>query len=83
MRQRQLALIQRRPVTPELLERALVDLCCLRRRRLLDLTEEDLASCSFASAVLKRSGRELKTVASEVQKSLVARLKGRFSSPFS
>lgn len=72
---RQLAVLATRPaVDDELVERALVSLCCKRRKRLLDLTEEDLQSCPFAQEVLRRCGRPLSSCAAQVRQTLIRKI---------
>lgn len=72
---RQLAILAtREKVDDELVERALVSLCCKRRKRLLDLTEEDLQSCPFAQEVLRRCGRPLSLCATQVRETLIRKI---------
>jgi glucosamine-6-phosphate deaminase len=73
--QRQLATLRALPAIDDaVLERVLVSLSVRLRRRLLDLSEQDVAECPLASCALARAARPLKEAAAAVQRSLVAKI---------
>jgi len=66
---RRLEVISQREV-----ESVLVDLSVRLRKRLVDLDEDDVASCPLASCVIARAGRPLAQLAIEVRDSLIAKI---------
>eukprot|EP00913_Durusdinium_trenchii_P007211 g6780.t1 len=58
-------------IDDQLVEKALVSLCCQRRKRLLDLTATDLSASPFAAEVLRKAGKPLKDCAEQVRKTLI------------
>ncbi|CAE7584330.1 nagB [Symbiodinium pilosum] len=75
LERRQLELLERMPsITPSVIERVLVSLSGHRRKKLVDLSEEDLASCPLASCAVRKSGRPLQALAEEVKESLISKI---------
>lgn len=73
--ERQLVALQALPLVDDgVLEKLLVQLSVRLRRRLADLTQEDLASCPLALCAVARCGRPLAEVAARVRDSLVAKI---------
>ncbi|CAK9005291.1 Glucosamine-6-phosphate deaminase (GlcN6P deaminase) (GNPDA) (Glucosamine-6-phosphate isomerase) [Durusdinium trenchii] len=72
---RQLALLETlKAIDDQLVEKALVSLCCQRRKRLLDLTATDLSASPFAAEVLRKAGKPLKDCAEQVRKTLIQKI---------
>eukprot|EP00930_Biecheleria_cincta_P043941 TRINITY_DN30149_c0_g1_i1.p1 TRINITY_DN30149_c0_g1~~TRINITY_DN30149_c0_g1_i1.p1 ORF type:complete len:839 (-),score=132.83 TRINITY_DN30149_c0_g1_i1:52-2499(-) len=72
---RQLATLQSMQVMSQAtIERVLVSLSARIRKRLVDLTQEDVDSCPLASCAVKRSGQPLAALAEAVRSSLVAKI---------
>merc|ERR1740121_1270176 len=61
-------------VDDQVIERVLVDLSVRSRKKLVDLTPEDLASCKLASCVVHKAGKPLATLAATVRNSLIAKI---------
>jgi glucosamine-6-phosphate deaminase len=55
-------------------EQVLIDLSVSTRKRLLDLTDADAATCRRSSVVVNRSGRPLSDLAKQVHDSLIAKI---------
>eukprot|EP00439_Symbiodinium_sp_Y106_P055023 s1879_g7.t1 len=63
---RQLELLERIPeMASSVVERVLVALSGRRRKKLVDLSEDDLAACPLASCAVRRAGRPLPVLAEE------------------
>jgi len=72
---RQLELLERMPeMAPSVVERVLVALSGRRRKKLVDLSEDDLAACPLASCAVRRAGRPLPVLAEEVRQSLIRKI---------
>lgn len=73
--ERQLVALQALPsIDDTILEKVLVDLSVRLRRRLVDLTAEDVATCPLASCAVSRSGKPLPELAVKVRDSLIAKI---------
>jgi glucosamine-6-phosphate deaminase len=73
--ERQVVALKNVPVINDgILEKVLVALSVRLRRRLVDLTEKDLATCPLASLAVARSGEKLAVVAARVRDSLIAKI---------
>lgn len=72
---RQLELLERIPeMASSVVERVLVALSGRRRKKLVDLSEDDLAACPLASCAVRRAGRPLPVLAEEVRQSLIRKI---------
>lgn len=73
--ERQLASLRSKElIDEETIEKVLVALSVRRHRKLVDLADEDVASCPLASCVVERAGRPLKELAAAVRGSLIAKI---------
>ncbi len=73
--ERQVVVLQSAPTVSDTdVEKVLIDLSIQRRRRLLDLTEEDCRSHRLASIVLQKRAESLAELANMVHEQLVAKI---------
>jgi len=73
--ERQVVTLQKLPaITDQVVENALIDLSIKTRKRLIDLTDKDVASCPKATVVVKRSGQGVRELAEKVKDSLIAKI---------
>lgn len=73
--ERRIVLLQNQPeIDDATIMKALVDLSMKVRKRLIDLTDEDVAQCPFASIVVRRAGKPIATLAEMVKNSLIEKI---------
>jgi glucosamine-6-phosphate deaminase len=73
--ERQVVSLQNKKVIDDTtVEHVLIDLSCRLHKRLVDLTDTDVATCRRASVTLKRRGQPLADLTDMVKKSLVAKI---------
>eukprot|EP00443_Scrippsiella_acuminata_P014913 CAMPEP_0115211776 /NCGR_PEP_ID=MMETSP0270-20121206/22938_1 /TAXON_ID=71861 /ORGANISM="Scrippsiella trochoidea, Strain CCMP3099" /LENGTH=816 /DNA_ID=CAMNT_0002625475 /DNA_START=34 /DNA_END=2485 /DNA_ORIENTATION=+ len=73
--ERQLIALQKLgSVDAQVVERVLVDLSVRSRKKLVDLTSEDVAACKLASCVVGKAGKPLADLAAMVRDSLIAKI---------
>jgi len=73
--ERRVIVLQNLPVIDDsTVEHALIDLSVATRKRLVDLTDEDVAKCRRASVVVSRSGKTIATLANQVKDSIIAKI---------
>ncbi|HID95366.1 MAG TPA: glucosamine-6-phosphate deaminase, partial [Candidatus Latescibacteria bacterium] len=60
-------------LTPERIEQVVIDLALEKGKRIRDLTQMDFQDNRFAAEVLKKTGKSHKDIASDVEKSLLAK----------
>merc|ERR1712050_128883 len=68
------SLKNRRVMDQSTIENVLVDLSVKRRKKLVDLTDEDVKADRRASVVVSRAGKDVKTLAEAVKKSLINKI---------
>jgi len=61
-------------VTDAVMERVMVDLSVRLRKRLVDLTGEDVAGCPLTACAVRRAGRPLEQLAAMVRDSLINKI---------
>jgi glucosamine-6-phosphate deaminase len=75
LRERRLrALQQSRAITDEDVERYVIDLAVAKRKRILDLTEQDFLQDPFAAEVLRRRPEGYRELAERVTNSIISRI---------
>lgn len=75
MSERRLVDLQNLPaMTDEAVMQTLIDLCVRLRKKLVDLSDADVATCPLAKCAVTRSGKSIEQLAATVKASLIAKI---------
>merc|ERR1740117_2612444 len=61
-------------MTDEAVMQTLIDLCVRLRKKLVDLSDADVATCPLAKCAVTRSGKSIEQLAATVKASLIAKI---------